>query len=255
MSRAYSFLEIKALDDEQRLISGWASRVEPDRAADVVEPRGAEFKLPLPLLLDHDHVRAVGDVIEATVTDAGIRFKARIAKIAEPGAMKDLCDSAWAAAKAGLRRAVSIGFRPLRTEPLANGGTRFLAWDWFELSMVSVPCAPGATIDQIKSLDRNLRAKHPRGRVVRLGTPAKAHRVVKLDMPAKATTTNERCPVSSAILSATDEFERALEIAKHAKTLGSTEALLLRTQAEAALATDDALAELRARLAKLEGKR
>src|SRR5690606_1908837 len=135
---------------------------------------------------------------EAKVSDVGIRFKAKIAKIAEGGALKDLCDSAWSAAKAGLRRAVSIGFRPLDAEPLPNGGTRFKRWDWYELSMVSVPCAPGATIDSIKSFDRDLIRRASKGRVVRLDKP-RAHRVVKLDMPTRAAPQNGLSPVVSAV--------------------------------------------------------
>ncbi|MGX7952427.1 HK97 family phage prohead protease [Tsuneonella sp. HG249] len=169
MNRAYSFLEIKALDADQRIIEGWATKPEPDRVGDIVESKGASFRLPLPLLMDHDHTAAVGDVFDATVSDRGIRFKAKIARVTEPGAIKDLCDSAWSAAKAGLRRAVSIGFRPLDMEPLPSGGMRFRKWDWYELSMVSVPALASATIDQVKAFDRaQLRkATQPR-RVIQL---------------------------------------------------------------------------------------
>ena len=169
MARVVSHLQLKALDTEQRILEGWASKPESDRMGDIVESRGAVYKLPIPLLMDHDHRAACGEVFEATVTDAGIRFKAKIAKIAEPGPIKDLCDSAWSAAKAGLRRAVSIGFRALDMEPLRDGGWRFKQWEWHELSLVTVPACAGASIDQIKSIDRDLRHKSTGGgRVVRL---------------------------------------------------------------------------------------
>ena len=170
--RVVSFLEVKALDEEQRLIEGWATKPEVDRVGDIVESRGAQFRLPLPLLMDHDHRSAVGDVISATVTDAGIRFKAKIAKVATPGPIRDLCDGAWEAAKAGLRRAVSIGFRPLESEPIKGGGWRFKSWEWHELSLVSVPALASATIDQVKAYDRELLAKTRGHRVVKVGAPA-----------------------------------------------------------------------------------
>ena len=51
MKRAYSLLEIKAVDDDQRVITGIATTPEPDRVGDIVEPMGAKFANPLPLTL------------------------------------------------------------------------------------------------------------------------------------------------------------------------------------------------------------
>jgi HK97 family phage prohead protease len=275
MERAYSFIEWKSLPGEQRLLEGWATRVEPDRALDVVEPRGAVFKLPLPLLMDHDHRAAVGSVTEAKVTDTGIRFKAQIAKITEPGAIKDLCDSAWDAAKAGLRRAVSIGFLPLKAEPLPTGGTRFLSWDWFELSMCSVPCAPGATIDTIKSFDRDI-LRRKTCRVVRLDKPVGASRkalpVVKLDnapwlkrettgrpvadnLADALTSAATKSPILDAVANACDDHAKFLEEVKMHKQLGDTSYTLMTAIAAGSGATDAELADIRERLAKLENKR
>lgn len=143
--------EIKALDDESRTIEGWASTPDEDRMGDVVVPTGAKYKLPMPFLLDHNHEKAVGEVDIVEITDKGIRFKAHIKNIAEPGAVKDLCDSAWSLVKNGLRRAVSIGFRPLEMEALPTGGLKFASWEWYELSAVSVPAQAGAVITGTKS--------------------------------------------------------------------------------------------------------
>lgn len=151
MDRAFLALDIKSLSDDQRLIEGWASRVEEDRMGDVVMPKGAVYNLPLPFLLDHDHKRAVGEVDRVEVTNEGIRFWAHIKKIAEPGEVKDLCDSAWQMVKSGLRKAVSIGFRPLEYSALPTGGMKFNSWEWLELSAVSVPANQGALITGTKS--------------------------------------------------------------------------------------------------------
>jgi HK97 family phage prohead protease len=151
MNRAFVALEIKALDDEQRLIEGWATTPDVDRMGDIVLPKGAEYKLPIPFLLDHDHSQVVGEVESAEVTDKGIKFRAHIKKIAEEGEAKSLCDKAWSYIKNGLRKAVSIGFRPLEFDVLPNGGLKFTSWEWYELSAVGIPAQPGAVITGTKS--------------------------------------------------------------------------------------------------------
>src|SRR5690554_7168019 len=89
MNKAHVVLTIKAVDDEARLIEGWATRPEKDRVGDIVVPTGVEYKLPLPFLLDHDHSQAVGEVDQVDVSDEGIKFRAHIKKIDEPGPVKE----------------------------------------------------------------------------------------------------------------------------------------------------------------------
>jgi len=79
-NRAYSLLEIKELDDEERVITGIASTPTPDRMADIVVPEGAQFALPIPLLWQHRSDQPIGQVIEAKITKAGIEIVAKIAK-------------------------------------------------------------------------------------------------------------------------------------------------------------------------------
>ncbi len=145
-------LSIKAVSDDARQIEGWATRPDEDRVGDIVMPKGAIFALPLPFLLDHDHKLAVGEVDRVEVTDKGIKFWAHIKNIAEPGEVKDLCDKAWSLVKNGLRKAVSIGFSVKEYDLLPTGGYKFTAWEWLELSAVSVPAQAGAVITGIKSL-------------------------------------------------------------------------------------------------------
>lgn len=150
-NRAFVSLSIKAVSDDARQIEGWATRPEADRVGDVVMPKGAVYKLPLPFLLDHDHRQSVGEVDKVEVTDKGIKFWAHIKKIDEPGDVKDLCDKAWSLVKNGLRKAVSIGFNPIDYEPLPAGGYKFKSWEWLELSAVTVPALASAGITGIKS--------------------------------------------------------------------------------------------------------
>ena len=68
MDRAYSLLEIKEVDEDLRRITGIATTPKTDRAGDIVMPEGAEYKLPIPLLYQHDSRQPIGHVIEAKVS-------------------------------------------------------------------------------------------------------------------------------------------------------------------------------------------
>jgi len=160
MNRAYSVLSVKAVDDDKRVIRGIASTPSPDRMGDVVEPLGAKFKTPMPLLWQHQHDKPVGLVEFAQPNKDGIPFEARLPEITEPGVLKDRVDEAWQSVKAGLVAAVSIGFQaiPEQVERLKSGGLRFKEWEWLELSLVTIPANAEATITAIKSIDADLRA-------------------------------------------------------------------------------------------------
>lgn len=169
MNRAYSLLDIRAMDDETRLIEGIASTPSPDRYGDVVEPLGAQFTLPMALLWQHNAEKPVGTVEFAKPTKSGIPFKARLAKVDEPGNLKDRIDEAWQSIKAGLVRAVSIGFRSLEHSYMEGGGVHFQKWEWLELSLVTIPANSDAVITAVKNLDRQHIAAV--GSAVRLITP------------------------------------------------------------------------------------
>jgi HK97 family phage major capsid protein/HK97 family phage prohead protease len=170
--RAYSLLTIKSISEDERVITGIATTPTPDRVGDIVEPKGAEFKLPLPLLWQHDKFQPIGHVIAAKVTDAGIEITARFVKIVEPGRLKDRLDEAWQSVKAGLVGGLSIGFLEREAKRIEGSyGIRFLKWLWFELSVVTVPANAEASITQIKSLDQQQRAASGANRVVHLSAP------------------------------------------------------------------------------------
>jgi hypothetical protein len=69
---------LKSIGEDLREFEGIASTPSVDRVGDIVDPMGAKFDLPLPLLLDHEHSQQVGHVVAARQTSAGIRFTARI---------------------------------------------------------------------------------------------------------------------------------------------------------------------------------
>lgn len=160
MNRAYSLLTVKSVSEDERIIRGVATTPTPDRVGDVVEPLGVKFNNPMPLLHQHDHTKPVGTVTFDTPTKDGITFEAKLANVQEPGPLKDRIDTAWGEVKAGLVRAVSIGFRALEdgVELMRNGGYRFKATEVLELSLVTVPANADATITLVKSIDRDIRA-------------------------------------------------------------------------------------------------
>ncbi|SAK63533.1 phage-like protein [Caballeronia pedi] len=177
LERAYTLLDVRSSDDEARTIEGIASTPTPDRYEDIVEPLGAKYALPMPLLWQHRSDAPVGHVEFAKPDKTGIPFKARVLKTDEPGTLRDRLDEAWQSVKMGLIRAVSIGFRPIEYSMIEGGGIRFLSWEWLELSLVTIPANGEATINVVRNIDASERAasgqgsstiERPASRVVRL---------------------------------------------------------------------------------------
>jgi len=158
MKRAYALLTVKAVQEDQRIITGVATTPSPDRVGDVIEPMGVKFTNPMPLLHQHNSDEPVGNVIFDKPTKNGITFKAQLPFIADPGPLKDRVDTAWGEVKAGLVRAVSVGFRPTEYSVMDDGGYRFIECEVLELSLVTIPANQDAVISTVKSIDAPLRA-------------------------------------------------------------------------------------------------
>lgn len=158
MNRAYSALDIKSVNDGERVITGIATTPSPDRMGDIVEPLGAEFAGEIPALWQHNHDQPVGHVKFGKPTAKGIPFTMTLAKTDEPGALKDRLDEAWQSVKLRIVRAVSIGFRAIEYALMDGGGIRFLKTEILELSLVTVPANADCTITSIKSIDTTQRA-------------------------------------------------------------------------------------------------
>lgn len=156
-TKAFSAITIKALNDERREIEGMASTPALDRIGDVIEPTGLSFAKEAPLLLNHKSDQPVGSVQFGQPTSKGLPFKATIAKVDEPGVVKDRTDEAWHSVKNGLIKGVSIGFIPQESKPLTGGGTRFTKASVHELSLVAIPCNPEAVITAFKGLEAYVR--------------------------------------------------------------------------------------------------
>lgn len=158
IERAYSVMTIKGMDDDKRELTGIATTPTADRAGDIVEPKGAEFKLPIPLLWQHGSWAPIGHVTAANVTDKGIEVRAQLVKVEEAGPLKERLDEAWQSIKHGLVRGLSIGFKSIESSRIDETySRRFLRWLWLELSVVTIPQNGDATITAIKSADQALR--------------------------------------------------------------------------------------------------
>lgn len=177
MNRAYSMMTVKAVNEEQRIITGIASTPEPDRADDIMVPEGAQFTLPLPFLWQHEADEPIGHVIDVKVSPRGIEATMQIAQVEEEGKLKERLDEAWQSIKAGLVRGLSIGFLPIESQRIeGTWGSKYLKWDWFELSAVTIPCNTSGRITSVKSASRKQLAALGKSvvPVVRVGKPAGA---------------------------------------------------------------------------------
>lgn len=161
MNRAYATIEIKATDGaagEKRTFTGIATTPSTDRMGDIVEPKGAVFKLPIPLLWQHDSRQPIGWVTAAKVTDKGIEISGEVADVPEEGELKTRLATAWQSIKAKLVRGLSIGFNAIEhTQIDGTWSQRFTKWEWLELSAVTIPANGDCSINAIKSADQAIR--------------------------------------------------------------------------------------------------
>jgi HK97 family phage prohead protease len=171
LQRAWSQFTVKGMDDKRRRFSGIASTPSTDRMGDVVEPKGATFKLPIPFLWQHDSKDPIGWITAAKVTDKGIEVEGEVANVDEAGPLRDRLLTAWQMLKAGIVRGLSIGFNASESEPIKGTyGLRFKKWEWLELSAVTIAANQDASILAIKSIDTALQAAS--GRTQSDPTPA-----------------------------------------------------------------------------------
>lgn len=247
MQRAYTLLDIKSIDEDARIIEGLASTPATDRMGDIVEPRGAEFKLPLPFLWQHRSTEPIGHVTKAKVTADGITVRVELVKWDEPGELKNLLDKAWGMIKTGLVRGLSIGFDPIEdTDIKGSFGKRFIKWEWLELSAVTIPANVEASIQTVKQFDAHSPASS--GPAARVTKSPGASGPVKLIKPGAITVTiREQITQFENTRAAKSAAMDALmaEVAKKGETLDATQAEEYDTLAGEVKSVDEHLARLR----------
>ncbi|WBU47590.1 phage major capsid protein [Kosakonia pseudosacchari] len=177
LKRACTLMTVKAVNEDERIITGIASTPSPDRDGDIIEPEGAKFRSDTPFLWQHDRSQPIGNCMPKMTND-GLEITAKLVKPTPdmPSQLAARLDEAWASIKAGLVRGLSIGFRPIEYSFLDEGGIRFLSWDLLEVSAVTIPANAECSIQTVKSFDRQL-----------LAASGHEKTVVKLHQPAGAT--------------------------------------------------------------------
>ena len=141
LHKSFGSFEIKAVDEEKRTFTGVASTPNQDRSKDIMIPKGAKFQLPMPLLFHHDMRQPIGHVTEAKVTEKGIEVTLHIPEIKEDGRLKERVNEAYQSLKYDLVKGLSVGFIPNwdQAEMIKGGGIQFDEWEWYELSLVTIP--------------------------------------------------------------------------------------------------------------------
>ena len=189
LHKSFGSFEIKAVDDEKRTFKGVASTPNQDRSKDIMVPTGAKFSLPMPLLFHHDMRQPIGHVTEAKVTEKGIEVTLHIPEIKEEGLLKQRVDEAYQSLKYGLVKGLSVGFLPEwdLAIMLKGGGIQFDEWEWYELSLVTIPCNRESETDFKKAFEDHKAAlgKEPQKTVSDGASSEQKHVIVKLNSPTK----------------------------------------------------------------------
>jgi HK97 family phage major capsid protein len=146
MERLFATLELRSVNDELREFEGVANSACLDSENTIVDPAGARFTLPLPLLFHHDPQTPVGEVTHAELRDGKWHVRGTIRKVVDAGFVKDITDRAWHNVKHKLMRGLSVGFIPLK-----RAGNRFVEWSWRELSIVTLPSNSECSILAVRS--------------------------------------------------------------------------------------------------------
>lgn len=188
LHKSFGSFQIKSFDEEKRTFKGVASTPNQDRAKDIMVPEGAEYEIPMPLLFHHKMTSPVGQVIWAKVTEEGIEVEIHIPEIKEEGDLKREVDKAYQSLKYELVKGLSVGFLPDwdQAEYLKNGGIRFNKWEWYELSLVAIPCNRESGTDFKKAFEEHKAALGEKPQNVPDGDSSEQkHVVVKLNSPTK----------------------------------------------------------------------
>ncbi|MDX6806425.1 phage major capsid protein [Terrihabitans rhizophilus] len=126
----------------------------PDRVGDLIEKGAfATTTTRLPMLFAHDQAQVIGVWEEITETDKGLIVKGRLLvnDVARAREVRALVLE-------GAVSSLSIGFVSKKAASRRGGGRTISALDLHEISIVSVPCHPGARIITAKSANKEGRS-------------------------------------------------------------------------------------------------
>lgn len=147
-SRGYTWLNVRSIDEQKRIIEGVATTPVQARDGDILEVEGISFKLPIPFM--YRHREPLGNVTNAKVTKDGITVRVQVGA----AGISQSVDEYWNLISSGLVRGLSIAWRTIAEMwDQELGGYRIMKSEWLELSAVPVPADPNATITSIRSAD------------------------------------------------------------------------------------------------------
>jgi HK97 family phage prohead protease len=133
--------DVKLGERQIRII---ASDATPDLAKDIMVPTGCDLENyrnnPI-ILAQHDPDHPIGKAVVEI-------FNGRVEALIDfpPAGISAKADEYCGLAKNDIIRAASVGFEGIETEPIKGGGIKYNKWRLLEISLVSVPCNPGALV-------------------------------------------------------------------------------------------------------------
>lgn len=119
----------------------------PDRVGDIITKGAfASASVPLPMLWAHDPTDVVGvwDAIEESEEGLQVKGHLLVGEVSR-------ADEVHAILKNRAVTGLSIGFQTKAAKPRSGGGRTISALNLMEISLVSIPCHPGARVTSAKS--------------------------------------------------------------------------------------------------------
>lgn len=155
--RAFSTVT-KTVDAEAGIYEATISTESEDRAGDIVIASGGRFDAfmqnPVVLFAHNYRQPPVARALSVTIIPQGVKAAFQF----PPVGMTQQADEVHALWRAGFLNATSIGFMPIRSEPLPGHEDdwfppqKFLEWELLEFSIVPVPANRDALRNAVKAV-------------------------------------------------------------------------------------------------------
>jgi len=173
---------LKRVSGVERIISGVCTSSRKDNESDILDADGANWKLPLPLLADHQVGIEIGSVTKLWREGEKIKFMASVAS-----------EDSWARIISNRKTGISIGFDPQTVEPLKGGRHRVKNFQIVEISLVEGQANDDARVERVEQRVMKSAAAPSRSDSARVYYYGKSAAVAK---PKAPPVVNERADVS-----------------------------------------------------------
>lgn len=152
--RKYQKFEVKEIDNDSRMIKGYASvfgnldsdadRIMKGAYAKTIKEWGPEGKKRIKLVAQHNMSAPIGKIIVMKEDDYGLYIEAKMSEAT-------LGDDYYVMAKEGLIDEFSVGFVSKQKEENEDGGYNIKEIKLYEVSMVTVAANDAAVVTDVKS--------------------------------------------------------------------------------------------------------